>query len=329
MKTRRLLFLGIALALAPAVLLSGCGGSDSTVTTSTGSSTTTYPVQVKFNSLSVSDSITLQNNGGDDLTGTMGTLTFSQELADGASYHVTILTPPSTGLCAVENPIGTINGAAAQVTVTCALTTSVTGSIEDADTGSPFDTTIEARNPADDSVISTAPSPSTVGSFNIQVPVGLDFYLHADSVSINGVTYLADNLQIENVSGAQPPVRFSLVDSGTAGAIAGILGLDLTTDAVFAADVEDNTGTGIAGVTVAAIPTPSVLFYQQTDGSFLSTGATTTANGPSVIGGVQNPSAAATYTFTLSPDQTTEGYTIDTSFDLRLIPGEISEPILP
>ncbi len=114
-----------------------------------------------------------------------------------------------------------------------------------------------------------------------------------------------------------------------AGAIADLLGLDITTDALFSADVEDNTSTGIPGVTVAATPTPTVLFYQQTDTSFSSSGGTTTANGPSFIGGVQNPSAAATYTFTLSPDQATAGYTIDTSYKLRLIPGEISDPILP
>lgn len=56
-------------------------------------------------------SVVLQNNGGDDLTLTQGgSFTFATTLANGASYNVTVETPPTDQECSVSNGSGVING---------------------------------------------------------------------------------------------------------------------------------------------------------------------------------------------------------------------------
>jgi alpha-tubulin suppressor-like RCC1 family protein len=55
--------------------------------------------------------LTLQNNGGDDLNITSnGPFIFATLLAEGASYHVTVLTNPERHTCSVANGSGTISG---------------------------------------------------------------------------------------------------------------------------------------------------------------------------------------------------------------------------
>ena len=65
----------------------------------------------------------LQNNGGDDLrVDANGTFEFPSRLASGASYNVTVRTPPSdpNQACTVTNPRGTVgNGAVSNVVVSC------------------------------------------------------------------------------------------------------------------------------------------------------------------------------------------------------------------
>ncbi|MBW1878247.1 MAG: hypothetical protein JRJ84_07800, partial [Deltaproteobacteria bacterium] len=74
--------------------------------------------------------LVLQNNGGDDLPiSADGSSSFGTQLADGASYDVTVLTQPSgpSQSCAVENGIGNIDGADATVTVSCVTDTFTVG----------------------------------------------------------------------------------------------------------------------------------------------------------------------------------------------------------
>ena len=72
--------------------------------------------------LSVSESVVLQNNGGDNLTVTSnGSFTFSTPVAQGASYSVTVLTQPATQTCTVTNGSGTATTTnITNVQVTCA-----------------------------------------------------------------------------------------------------------------------------------------------------------------------------------------------------------------
>ncbi len=65
--------------------------------------------------------LTLQNNGGDDLVVTEeGGFTFATAIADGASYNVTVLTHPDGQACSVTNGTGSISGAdVTDVAVAC------------------------------------------------------------------------------------------------------------------------------------------------------------------------------------------------------------------
>jgi len=64
--------------------------------------------------------VTLQNNGGDDLPVTDSSFVFGTELNDGADYNVTVLSHPSGQTCTVSNASGIISGADVDdVTVTC------------------------------------------------------------------------------------------------------------------------------------------------------------------------------------------------------------------
>jgi FG-GAP repeat protein len=69
----------------------------------------------------LSGSLVLQNNAGDDLTITAdGSFTFATEVANGATYTVTISTQPSLQTCSLSNDSGTISGAdITDVSVSC------------------------------------------------------------------------------------------------------------------------------------------------------------------------------------------------------------------
>jgi hypothetical protein len=93
--------------------------SDSLTLNIGGSSGTTFSVGGPISGLS--GSVTLQNNGGDDLTlNGSGTYAFPTTLVDGASYSVAVSVQPSGQTCTVTNGIGTISGAnVTNVAVNC------------------------------------------------------------------------------------------------------------------------------------------------------------------------------------------------------------------
>ena len=72
--------------------------------------------------LAASETVTLQNNSGDDLpVSTDGSFTFSTPVAQGASYHVTVSTQPVTQTCTVVNGSGTAGTTnITNIQVTCA-----------------------------------------------------------------------------------------------------------------------------------------------------------------------------------------------------------------
>lgn len=107
--TRRLLLPGL-LGMA---LLAGCHHSSST--------TTTYTVYVDVVGLA-GTGLVLQNNAGNNLgvTGN-GSTQFSNNLANGATYSVTVLTQPSepAQVCSVIQGVGVIEGYNVAVEVSC------------------------------------------------------------------------------------------------------------------------------------------------------------------------------------------------------------------
>jgi hypothetical protein len=79
--------------------------------------------------LAPSESLVLQNNGGDALTlDADGTFTFSNAVAAGSSYAVTVRNQPANQLCTVDNGSGVVADAAiANVTVNCSTLTRIVG----------------------------------------------------------------------------------------------------------------------------------------------------------------------------------------------------------
>lgn len=73
----------------------------------------------------LSDTVVLQDNGGDDLTiNSNGSFTFATPVAQGASYNVTVLTQPTGQTCSVTNGSGTMGGAnVTNVGVNCVTNT--------------------------------------------------------------------------------------------------------------------------------------------------------------------------------------------------------------
>ena len=84
---------------------------------------------VGFNVSGLVGSVTLQNNGTDQLTtSTDGNFVFSTPIAEGSTYEVTVLTQPDTQTCTVSNGSGTMGSAnVTNVTVTCSTNTYTVG----------------------------------------------------------------------------------------------------------------------------------------------------------------------------------------------------------
>lgn len=221
--------------------------------------------------------------------------------------------------------------------VDTSVTVNVSGSVEDADSGTMLaGVVVQARSPYDDSVFVSGTTDSS-GAYSLAVPANTDFYLHATGQPDNKGTfqlgsefYVSGNLQIENEAADRSGLKFYLPTATLLGTIGPSVGINTGNDAMFAMDIEDASSAGITGVSVSADPAVTNIFYNQPGGGgLLSTGPSTTQNSPSVLGYIVNPGANSTQTFTLTPDQSSAGYTIDSSFKLRLIPGELSQPIEP
>lgn len=333
MNRKKITLIAGALMAAGAVFaLSGCGSDDDIAY---------YPVGGTVSGLG-NDAVVLQNNGGDDLTvNADGAFTFATTLANGSGYHVTIKTQPGDKVCVADSSAGTVSGPVTSVSVVCEDPASLSGTVEDSNNGAMLGSvTIEARNPADDSVLTSTESQTaingTLGHFTISVPSSHEFYLHAAGRDIEGTTYKSSNLQTGTANGyntiltnaGSSTVKFYLTDTATVNSMATNLGFNAATDAVFSMSVEDDAGNGVAGVTITPSPAVTKLEYVQTDGSFSETGPTTagTADMNGALGWVASPGGNRTYAFSLDQAGT---YTIASNFSLRLIPGEISTPLEP
>lgn len=73
----------------------------------------TFTISGSITGLPPGETMTLQNNFGNDLTvlANSTAYTFAQAFPDGASYSVTVLTQPPSATCTVSNATGTISGA--------------------------------------------------------------------------------------------------------------------------------------------------------------------------------------------------------------------------
>lgn len=80
-----------------------------------------YTVSVDVSGLANGNTVTLQNNGGDDLNAGNGISTFNTALNDGDTYFVSVLNQPTTPsqTCVVSSPIGSVSGNNIELTVAC------------------------------------------------------------------------------------------------------------------------------------------------------------------------------------------------------------------
>ncbi|MGC1182540.1 lectin-like domain-containing protein [Legionella sp.] len=99
-------------------------GSDVTSVVVSCIQTASYTVGGTLTGLNNTQTVVLQNNGGDNLTLTVnGAFTFPTALINGSAYNVTVLTQPSGQLCTVTNGSDTLAGAnVTNVDVNCIQT---------------------------------------------------------------------------------------------------------------------------------------------------------------------------------------------------------------
>jgi len=102
------------IALAAALLLDACGGG-------VGVTANAPPVAGSVSGLLAGNSVQLQDNGGDTLTlFANGAFRFATQLANGASYAVTVLAQPTNENCVVTNGTGIVGTSnLINVLVTC------------------------------------------------------------------------------------------------------------------------------------------------------------------------------------------------------------------
>jgi hypothetical protein len=111
-------------------LIAGCGGgSTSASQASSSSSSTSYTVGGTLVGLASGQQITLADNGADALVlNAAGAFSFSERIASGASYSITVPAQPSSATCVVSNASGTnITANVTSVLVTCSPSTPTIG----------------------------------------------------------------------------------------------------------------------------------------------------------------------------------------------------------
>src|ERR1700752_4892949 len=101
--------------------LAACGGNDET------------SISGNLSGLNTGASVTLQDNGADNLTlSANGPFQFATFVPGGSSYNVTVLTQPEGQVCEVTSGSGTLDAAGdpvRAVVVTCVTTASVSGTV--------------------------------------------------------------------------------------------------------------------------------------------------------------------------------------------------------
>ncbi len=125
-------FLILFILMLSSFYLTACGAPSAPATTGTGSSTgtgttgATFTVGGTVSGLNLGQSITLQNNSGDDLTvSANGLFTFAAPVNDKSTYNIGVSTQPAGETCSVLNNSGTINSSSiVNVAVNCIDTTS-------------------------------------------------------------------------------------------------------------------------------------------------------------------------------------------------------------
>lgn len=106
------------------VVANGSGTVKSNVTDVTVTCTTNkFAVGVTVTGLDTGESISLTNNGGDDLVATNGSFTFGTTLDSNTTYDVEVKTSVAGKFCGVTNGSGKIGATAVSATIACIVPT--------------------------------------------------------------------------------------------------------------------------------------------------------------------------------------------------------------
>ncbi len=178
-----------------------------------------HTVEVDVSGLAAGNTVTFQNNGGDDLTvNADGISTFATALDDGSAYAVTVLTQPTSPdqTCVVSSPTGILNGSNVLLTVTCttdqynvdvsvtglAATNSVsfangidtltlnadgTGTISTLDDGSAYSVSITAQPDTPDQVCTVTAGSGSLAGGDVTVLVNCVTTQYNVDVSVTGL----------------------------------------------------------------------------------------------------------------------------------------------
>ena len=158
--------------------------------------TTTYTIGGNVSGLAAGNSVTLRNNGGNDLAvAADGAFTFSTAIADGAAYLVTVFTQPTTPnqTCVVTGGGGNVAGAnVTNVVVTCTTTTyTIGGNISGLDVGA----SVSLQNNGGDTLVR-----SSDGAFAFLTPL-IDESAYAVTVSAQPAAAFDQTCQVQLGSG--------------------------------------------------------------------------------------------------------------------------------
>jgi hypothetical protein len=109
-------------------VLAACGGGS-----------TNAPIGGTLSGLDSGQSVTLQDNGSDNLTLIAnGTFSFAGRISDDSTYNVTVVSQPTGQTCQLANASGTVDStgdAVTSVSVACVDTSSVGGTVSGLATG--------------------------------------------------------------------------------------------------------------------------------------------------------------------------------------------------
>ena len=276
----------------------------------------TYTIGGTVTGLATGTAVTLQNNGGDDLTiNSDGTFTFATALINSSIYAVTVLTHPASPnqICTVSNDSGTIVGDISNVAVTCLDTYTIGGTV----TGLAADNTVTLQNNAGDDLTVNSDGIFTFATALID---GSAYTVTITSQPNNPVQTCAitSNNTNGNINGGDVIV---LVYCNTPLTVVDNI-YTAFEDTTLIADDADGSVNGLNddGVLVNDFDVDADILTVVNPGTFTGTG----------IGGEININADGTFTYTAPADISGEDmFTFDITDGIHVVASNLNTEVLP
>lgn len=194
----------------------GAGTVTGANVTGVGVNCANNPFNISGTLSGLSGSITLQNNGGDDLVLTAdGGFTFASQIDNGSTYNVTVSVQPASQLCTVSNGSGTVvGGNVTTITVNCATLYTVGGNVSGL-TGS-----VTLQNNSGDDLIVSANGTFTFATGLLDAAAYSVTVLTQPAGQTCTVTNAGGNISVANVTN----VTITCADNTIGGTLTGLVG---------------------------------------------------------------------------------------------------------